>query len=79
MRSCTFLYFNVRGDQALSIGGKHNPVQCLNRWQNAVEKKFFFLKNNNFWKLLDRFRVNEGEGKESSWEDKSSFATGEAL
>ena len=35
--SRTFLYLNERGDRALSNGGKHNPVQCLERWQIAVE------------------------------------------
>ena len=36
-----FLSLNEREDQALSIGGKLNPVQCLERWQIAVKIEIF--------------------------------------
>ena len=39
-----FLYLTERGDQALSNGGKDNPVRCLERRQIAVENRFFSRK-----------------------------------
>ena len=56
MRSI-FSCSNERGDQALSIGGKHNPVQCLERWQIAVKIENF-LKIINFWKSCESENVN---------------------
>ena len=42
--SRTFFCLKERGDQALSNGGKDNPVRCLERWQIAVENWKFFWK-----------------------------------
>ena len=46
--SRTFLCSSERGDQALSNGGKHNSVRCLERWQIAVENWKFSEKTLNF-------------------------------
>ena len=47
----TFLYSNERGDQWLSIGGGHDPVRCLERWQNAIEVSKFCEKKRKFLKI----------------------------
>ena len=38
------LHSNKRGDQGLFIGGKHNLVQRLERWQIAFEDLIFSSK-----------------------------------
>ena len=39
-----FLCLNERGDQGLSIGGKHDLVQHSERWQIAFENLIFSSK-----------------------------------
>ena len=56
-QAAIFCIKNERGDQGLSIGGKHDLVQCLELWQKAFENWFFLQNKLNFWKLLGHWRV----------------------